>query len=179
MYNFTKSRTYERYYPQGFGIVAGVSVFFFEIHFPPQSGLLLGASAAFGAILFGFTGTAFAVFNVSTDFMERVRRANQEVVFDLRRYIAEALLAPMLLCVISVAGMFGAGPADTEFARWLMALWLGASVFCLAALRRLCGILLVMFSRPDHHQRRTSHRRDVWNKSKAGEHAKSHPQTQD
>ena len=152
MYNFRKSRTYERYYPQGFGLVAAASVFFFDICFPPQNGLLLSASVTFGAILFGFTGTAFAVFNISTDFMEKVRRANQEVIFDMRRYIGDALLAPLLLCVISVIGMFGADSADTEFARWLMALWLGALVFCLAALRRLSGILLVMFSRPDNHQ---------------------------
>ena len=155
MYNFRKSRAYERYYPQGFGIVAAGSVFFSEIYFPLQNGLLLSASVSFGAILFGFSGTAFAVFNISTDFMERARRANQSIIFDLRKYIGEALLAPMLLCVISVIGMLGADSADTEFARWLMALWLGASVFCLAALRRLSGILLVIFSRPDHHQRQT------------------------
>lgn len=150
MYHFRKSRAYERYYPQGFGIVAAASVFWLEICFPLQNGLLLSASVTFGAILFGFTGMAFAVFNISTDFMERVRRANQEVIFDMRRYIGEALLAPMLLCVISIIGMFGAASSNTEFARWLMALWLGASVFCLAALRRLSGILLVIFSRPDH-----------------------------
>lgn len=155
MYSFRKSRTYERYYPQGFGIVTAASVFFFEIRFPLQNGLLLSSSVFFGAILFGFTGTAFAVFNISTDFMERVRRANQTVIFDMRRYIGAALLAPMLLCVVSVIGMFGADSADKEFARWLMALWLGTSVFCLAALRRLCGVLLVMFSRPEHHQRQT------------------------
>lgn len=154
MNNFIKSRAYERYYPQGFGIAAAASVFFFEICFPLQNGLLLGASVTFGAILFGFTGTAFAVFNISTDFMERVRRANQEIIFDLRKYIGDALLAPMLLCVISVIGMFGADYGQTEFARWLMALWLGASVFCLAALRRLSRIMLVMFSRPDHHQQK-------------------------
>lgn len=157
MYNFRKSRTYERYYPQGFGIFAAASVFWLEICFPLQNGLLLSASVTFGAILFGFIGTAFAVFNTSTDFMERVRRANQEVIFDLRRYIGAALLAPLLLCVISVIGMFGAGSADTEFARWLMALWLGTSVFCLAALRRLSGILLVMFSRPDHQRQTKEH----------------------
>ena len=99
---FRKTRTYERYYPQGFGIVAAASVFWLEICFPLQNGLLLSASVTFGAILFGFTGTAFAVFNISMDFMEKVRRANQEVIFDLRRYIRDALLAPMLLCVISV-----------------------------------------------------------------------------
>ena len=155
MRGFRKTRTYERYYPQGFGIIAAASVFWLEICFPLQNGLLLSASVTFGAILFGFTGTAFAAFNISTDFMARVRRANQEVIFDMRRYIGDALLAPMLLCVISAIGMFGADSADTEFARWLMALWLGASVFCLAALRRLSGILLVMFSRPEHHQRQT------------------------
>lgn len=65
MYHFRKSRAYERYYPQGFGIVAAASVFFFEICFPLQNELLLSASVVFGAILFGFTGTAFAVFNIS------------------------------------------------------------------------------------------------------------------
>lgn len=44
--------------------------------------------------------------NTSTDFMERVRRANQETFFDLRRYIGDALLAPILLCAISAAGLF-------------------------------------------------------------------------
>lgn len=156
MRRFRKTRTYERYYPQGFGIFAAASVFFFEICFPLKNGLLLSASITFGAIIFGFTSTAFAVFNTSTDFMERVRRVNQEVIFDLRRYIGDALLAAILLCVISAAGLFfGADLADTEFAKWIMALWLGASVFCLAALRRLSGIMLVIFSRPDNHQRET------------------------
>lgn len=71
MRGFRKTRTYERYYPQGFGIVAAASVFWLEICFPLQNGLLLSAGVAFGAILFGFTGTAFAVFNISTDFMEK------------------------------------------------------------------------------------------------------------
>ena len=109
MFNWTKSKGFERSYPfMGAALVSGCW-WWFCVKFPEPADSMLNASLTFGAIITGFLGTSKAIL-MSLKGTKIFRRLyDSGFINDLSGYLQAAILSSLGFCLLSFAGFFKLG----------------------------------------------------------------------
>lgn len=137
-----KSLTFERWMPVGLGITIFLLALATDFELPGDTKKeLLSATISVSAILAGFLGTAKAILmGLPQDGLPKKLR-DSGYIGELARYLAEALHANLVLCVVSIGGFLPAsGFCPIAFA----AFWAGLAALAIASFWRVSRIMLMI-----------------------------------
>lgn len=136
----TGSLSFERWAPVLISAAVFAAALKAGFALPPEGKKeILSAAISVGAIFAGFLGTAKAILMAlpSTGLPARLRSSGY--MDDLARYMAEALAGSLLLCVVSIAGLF---PLEVAAPCLFGGIWASVSAYSVVSFWRVSRIML-------------------------------------
>jgi hypothetical protein len=141
-YSVKFTLTDEHWYPAALSVGAIVVALYFDFMLPAaRADALLSATISVGAILAGFLGTAKSILMTLPPDGLVAKLRTSGYLEDLARYLAEALAASLLFCLVSVFGFFSLAAA---WPGWYGAAWIGFAVYGMLTFWRAGRIMLAL-----------------------------------
>jgi hypothetical protein len=140
------SLSLERFYPLAVALLIGFVSFKACVPFPGDEKEFIAAALSLGAVLTGFIATAQAILMAlpSDSVMGRLRSTGY--IDDLIRYIAEALYAGVIYCIVNVAGFYLL--KEKPHFEIYSAVWIGTFIYSILSFIRVARLMMRIMRSP-------------------------------